>query len=140
MAFFSVSCEDMDSYVSIPYELNDVYTNIQQLEGNRYVKNAYYSQAEFDRHFNIAVTGEGNLKKAVDFSRNFAVTITGPDANVYRTIEIYDILQKESTLYVRYAIKDHETLQHSMRPCVVASISRAYIGFDIAFQDVTGLK
>lgn len=140
ISFICVSCDEGGPYESVPYEVNDVYFNIRKLADDESARNVYYSESEFNKHFNIAVGSSADLEKAVDFSKNFVVTVTGTSGKIRRTINVKDVLLKESTLFVRYTIQEHEEISYSVRPCMVASISRTYMDCDVAFQDVTGME
>ena len=140
ISFICVSCDEGGMYESVPYEVNDVYFNIRKLADDETARNVYYSEAEFNKHFNIAVGTSADLEKVVDFSKNFVVTVTGASSKIRRTINVQDVLLKESTLFVRYTVQDHGEISFSTRPCMVASISRTYMDCDVAFQDVTGME
>ena len=135
MSFFCTSCVIDVQYVNVPFEVNDVYYSL--LDNDKTVKGVYYSRSDFDRDFNAAVTGSESMEKLVDFDRNFAVAITDVTSEIYRTIEITGILEKDMVLHVKYRIVTGEKLGYKVHPCMVASISRDYASYDIAFHDVT---
>lgn len=135
VSLFCTSCVMDVQYVSVPFTVNDAYYSL--LNNDKTVKGVYYSQSEFDRDFKPAIAGSESMGKLVDFSSSFVVTITDVAANTYRTIEITEILEKDMILHVKYRIVTQKESSSKMHPCIVASISRDYVNYDIAFHDVT---
>lgn len=139
-SFLCVSCGEEVRYENIPFELNNIYSNIQNLPDNQGAMGVYYFEEELHKHYHVAISSSGDLEKVVDFSKNFAIAITDVKAKSRRLINITEVLKKESVLYVKYTIENQGSISFSARPCLVASISREYMGCEIAFFDVTGTK
>ena len=135
VSLFCTSCVIEVQYESIPFTVNDVYYSL--LKNDKTVKNVYYSQSSFEQDFKPAIAGSASMEKVVDFKSNFAVSITDVPGDVLRKIEIVEILKKDMGLHIKYRIVEGEKVSYTVRPCVVASISRDYADYDIAFHDIS---
>ena len=138
VSLFCTSCVVDVQYDSIPFTVNNVYYSA--LKNDKAVKNVYFSQGAFEKDFKPAVSGEESMGKLVDFEKSFVVTITEVPTETSTDIQITEVLVKDMGLHVLYKTVKGEKLGYKIHPCVVASISRNYMNYDIAFHDITEME
>lgn len=137
VSFGLSSCEVEDEYLSVPFEVHK--SCVMRDAPDKLTKKVIYTQQEFDADFSYAIASEEDVNP-VDFSSSFVVAVCGEVSNILRIITITEILQKDSVIYVKYKVHKGKELSYTMAPCAVASISKDYAGFDVAFYDVTGME
>ncbi|MBQ7773439.1 MAG: hypothetical protein IJ383_05180 [Bacteroidales bacterium] len=138
LALIFVSCE-MEEGEYTPVEFHVHESCAMRNPPNKVAKKVIYTENEFNSSFIYAVDGQPDIDP-VDFTSSFVVAVCAESSNVRRNIEITEVLTKDYVLYVKYKINTYDKLSYKMAPCVVASISRDYSGYDIAFYDVTGME
>ena len=138
VSLWCTSCGMELRYGNVPFEVNDIYYSV--LDNAKVVENVYYSQSAFAKDFKAAVSGQETLGKLVDFDSHFAVTITDVVGDVMKDIEIVEVLERDYVLYVKFRIKEGKKVDYKVHPCMVASISREYDGYEVAFIDITDWK
>ena len=138
VSLFCTSCVVDVQYDSVPFTVNNVYYST--LKNDKVVKNVYFSQSAFEKDFNPAVTGAESMEKLVDFEKSFVVTITEVPTEISTDIQVTEVLVKDMGLHVLYKVVKGKKLGYKIHPCVVASISRNYMNYDIAFHDITEME
>lgn len=137
LALLLVSCEVEDEYS--PVEFHVLKACAMKNQPEKVTKTVIYTETDFNSSFIYTVAGQTDINP-VDFGSSFVVAVCAEPSNIRRSIEITEVLTKDSVLYVKYKISSYEKISFKMAPCVVASISREYAGYDVAFYDVTGME
>ncbi len=136
LALLLVSCEVEDEYSPVEFHVHKACA--MRNPPDKVTKTVIYTENDFNSKFVYTVAGKPDIKP-VDFGSSFVVAVCAESSNVRRDIEITEVLTKDSVLYVKYKINTYDKISYKMAPCVVASISRDYAGYDVAFYDVTGM-
>lgn len=137
LALAFVSCEVEGEYLPVEFHVHRACAMKNPPE--KVVNRVMYSEQEFNSYFTYTVAGSQDIDP-VDFGSGFVVAVCAESSSQRRSIEITEVLSKDMVLYVKYRIVDHGKISYKMAPCVVASVSRDYGGYDISFHDVTGME
>ncbi len=102
------------------------------VDSDRVTRMVIYNQSEFAGKF----TGTGS----VDFGENFIISVCLPVSQKRTDVTITEILTAKSILYVMYKIDERNEPASQMHPHSTVAVSRNYAGYDVSFQNITGME
>lgn len=137
LALVLVSCEVEGEYLPVKFHVHKACAMKNPPE--KVENKVMYSEQDFNSYFTYTVAGSQSID-SVDFKTSFIVAVCAESSSQRRSVEITEVLSKDMVLYVKYRIVDHGKISYKMAPCVVASVSRDYAGYDVSFHDVTGME